>query len=211
MKTAKTASRILGLLGILLMIAAILLSFSAQDAPARLLWVSRDGQRRTQAYMDAMSQMDLQTLSDLTAGNPEYTAEAEPDSELADYLWKAYTQSISYEFYGDCYGTASGISRDVKVTVLDISGVLQKLKDRSYDLLAQQAAETDADLVFEENGQYREEFAMGVLRDGVEAILEEGSITKSMDLTLELTCRDGRWYVLPSQAVTNILTGSIGK
>lgn len=211
MNTAKIVSRLFGLLGALLLASAVMLSFAAQDAPARLLWASKDGIRRSGEYMDALCRMDLEALSDMTAGNPGYLAGEETGSDLEEYLWEAYAKSISYEFSGDCYGSDSGIARDVQVTVLDITAVLQELKLRSQDLLAEEAAVTDGDIVFDGNGQYRADFAMGVLRKGVQAILEEKSFTKTVELTLDLSCRDGVWYVQPSQAITNILTGSMGK
>lgn len=210
MKVTKILSVLFGLLGVLILAAAVALSFSSLDAPVQLLAVSDGAEQCTVEYMDALCRGDLETVGSLTSGQPRYIAGSEPDTQLAGLLWEAYAGSLSCDFSGGCYASASGLSRDVQVTVLDIPGVLQILKERSQALLEQHAAVTDQDLVFDGDGQYREEFAMGVLYDGTAAILEEGGVTRTIDLTLELSCQDGRWYVLPNPAVTDLLAGSMG-
>lgn len=211
MNLTKKLSWFFGLLGAFLLVVAAVLSFSSLNTPAKLLFASKDAEQRTVEYMDAVCRADLEAVGAMMAGQAGFYSSGELDSELASFLWDAYVKSISYAFSDGCYASDSGLSRDVRVTVLDIPAVMKTLKARSQELLAQQASVTDGDLVFVENGQYREEFAMGVLYEGAAAILKEGGVSKDVTLTLQLTYQDGQWYILPNPAVTNILSGSIGE
>ena len=210
MKTTKKLSLLFGLLGILLMLGTVALSFASVDAPARLLTTSKDVKQRTEAYMDALCRQDLETVGSLMHGQPRFFSEGEGESELAAYLWDAYTDSLSYVFTGDCYASGTSICRDVEVTMLDISGIMMELKERSQKLLEEHAALSDGDLVFEEDGQYREAFAMQVLYDGAVSILEKADRFKTVSLTLELVCQEGQWYIQSNPDVMNILTGGMG-
>jgi len=211
MKSIKNLSALFGTLGALFLFFTAALSFTALDAPANLLVVSKEAKYLTEDYMEALCREDLESLGSMMYGQPRLLSEGETESELADYLWDAYMDSVSYEFSGDFYASGSQICRDAEVTVLDISGVLSALKQQSQKLLEERAAVTDGDLVFEEDGQYREEFAMQVLYDGVAQLLEKEHMEKTVHVTLELTNRDGQWYVLPNPEITSILTGSIGE
>lgn len=211
MKSIKNLSVVFGMVGVLFLFFAAALSFTALDAPAKLLAVSKDAKYLTEDYMEALCREDLESLGTMTYGQPRYLSGEEESSELAELLWDAYADSVSYTFSGDCYASAAGVCRDAEVTVLDISGILSELKQQSQKLLEERAVVADGDLVFEEDGQYREEFAMQVLYDGAAAILKEQSRQKTIRLTLELTRQDGIWYVLPNPAVTNLLTGAMGE
>lgn len=211
MNTTKKLAALFGLLGVLFLGAAVALSFSSLNATTRLLAVSGDAKRCTEDFMDALAGADFAAAETMLYGQPHLPTGDTMESELEKILWEAYEDSLSYDFSGECYASDSGICRDVQVEVLDIAKLLSEIKAQSQSLLEQRAVATEWEIAFDENGQYRESFAMDVLCDGVSALLEEGGSSKTVPLTLELICQDGQWVVFPNKGITNLLTGSIGE
>lgn len=209
MNVSKFFSAFFAFLSVLIILATLILTFSSLDAPVRLIGSAAEAENCTKACMDAIARGDYDTAGSMMLGTPALQSEVEPENALSALLWDAYRSSITYEFAGECSATDSGLTRTVTITALDIPGVMQVLKERSESLLKQQASETDTDAVLDENDQYREEFAMDVLCDGATAILEEGSHTTSWEITLNLVHQDGQWWILPEQALMDILAGGM--
>lgn len=210
MNMTKVFSVLFAILGVLLIVATVALSILALDAPVQLLGTAEQAEQVTKSCMEAIAKGDYDAAGSLMLGTPSLQPQQKPEGALSGLLWDAYMDSISYEFTGECIASDSGLTRSVTITALDIPGVMQVLKERSEALLKQRAAETDTDIVLDENDQYREEFAMGVLCDGAADILEEGGHTVSWDITLNLVHQDGQWWILPEQALIDILSGGMG-
>lgn len=211
MKNTKQLSAIFALLGAILILGTVALSFLSLDAPARLVGSSDDAEQRSQAFMDAVCQADYAAAGNMLLGQPQLDSAQEASSALSALLWDTYTGSLSYAFTGECYASDSGLSRNVQITALDISRVMTLLEERSEALLEQHVEAASSDMVYDENNNYREDFVMEVLRDGVSAILKEGDFSTSREITLHMTFADGQWWILPEQALVNILSGGMGK
>lgn len=211
MNTTKKLAVCFALLGALLLGAAGAVSFCALDAPVRLLMADGGAEKCTEEFMNALAGADHDVAEGLLYGNPELPSAGEMESGLEKRLWEAYEGSITYTFSGECYASDSGICRDVEVTALDLPAVLGQLKEQSQSLLEQRAAETEWDIAFDENGQYREAFAMAVLEDCAGQLVEAGAPTGTVRLTLELVCREGTWYVLPNKGLAELLSGGMGE
>lgn len=210
MKNTKLLSSLFAVLAAVLTVGTVALSLLSLDAPARLVTVSDSAEQCTREFMDAFCRGDHAAAGGLMLGQLQLEPDQEPASQLAALLWEAYGSSLSYAFAGECYASDSGLCRDVTLTALDIPGVMALLKERSQDLLARQAAATAADLVFDDEGHYQEAFVMEVLCAEAAVILEEGGVTASRELTLELTRRDGQWWILPEQELLDAISGGMG-
>jgi hypothetical protein len=145
-------------------------------------------------------------------GKPELDSGREPTLAVGGVLWEAFRESLHCEFTGSCYATQSGISREVTVTALDISQVMEPLKRRSDALMTQRAENAeDPDTVYDENNGYREDFVMEVLCEAAQEVLAQQEYLTSRTLTLNLVYEDGQWWILPDQEMINILSGKLGK
>ena len=62
----------------------------------------------------------------------------------------------------------------------------------------------DVSQVYDESGEYLESLVEAVLRASASQVLEEGS-TVCKQLTLECVFKDGKWWILPSDALLDII------
>lgn len=211
MKLANRLSAVFALLAVVLILGTVALCFLSLDASAILVGGARQAEARTEALMEAICQGDDAAAGSMLQGQPALDSGRSPESSLGQLLWEAYRGSIAYEFSGSCYASDSGLCRDVTVTALDIPAVMQQLKADAQTLLNKHAASSDSDEVYEDDGSYREEFVMDVLCDGAKKILKQEQPLTSHTITLQLTCRDGQWYVLPDPALIHVLAGGMAK
>lgn len=209
MKNRSFLPVLLGACGVVLLFAAVVLSFAARDTSPRLVYASEDAVTLSRDFMDALKEGDYTDAGNMMLGQPELDTQGSGTSALAPLLWDAFIHSIRYEFAGEIYITDSGYARDVTVTALDISAVMAQLKERSQSLLAGKAEMTDSDVVFDESGNYREDFVMQVLWDEAAAILAREPATTQWEITLYMVCQDGNWWILPDRSLLNLLAGGM--
>ena len=103
-----------------------------------------------------------------------------------------------------------GLAQDVSISCMDVTSVTVNLKERSQTLLEQRVAEAvDVSEIYDENNDYREDFVMAVLRDAVEDALEEDARMMTMELTVNLSYQDGKWWVVADEALLDAISGGI--
>lgn len=210
MKISKFFSGIFGLLGILLLAAAVLVSLSALQASPVLLDAPEAALARSEAMMEAVAQGDFTQAGQLMLGQPNLGADREPADPVGKMIWELFVGSIRYEFIGDCYATDSGIARDAVIETLDISSVTASLRDRSQKLLNQRVSQAeDVSQIYDEKGDYREDFVMEVLQEAVSQSLAEDAVYTQRQVTMNLRYQDGQWWVLPEQPLLTAIFGSI--
>lgn len=211
MRKPNVSALLFGLLGILLTAGAVLLGFRGQQIPVLLLKPSEEAAQLTVDFMDAVSAGDFEDASSLMLGQPRLDTSAEAETELSRLLWDGFSGSIFYEFRSGLYASDSGCCRDVAVTALDVSAVMDRLEQSAQSLLALEAAVSDQDAVFEEDGSYREEFVMNVLYGTVSELLTQGDVSATREITLELVWHEGRWWILPRQKLLDLFCGNLGQ
>lgn len=211
MKNTKQLSTLFALLGVILLIATVALSFATRNTPTLLVRTSPKATQCTQDFMDAIECEDYAAAGALLAGQPQLDPASESGSALSDLLWEAYHSTFSYEFTSECYATETGLCRDVRITALDIPAVASILEERTPKLLEQRVATTDGNLVYDENNNYREDFVMDVLHDCTASILAKEQPCTSWDITLHLDFQDGQWQILPEPVLLNVISGSMSK
>ncbi len=211
MKKYTILSRIFGLLAAAVAVLTLWITFGALNARPVLVTPPAAAAETADALLAAVCAGDYDTASGLVYGTPNLGMDREPADEVGRLLWEAFQESFAYELEGECYATDTGIAQNVTVTYLDFSSVTASLGDRSQTLLVQRVAEAeDADTVYDENGDYREDFVLEVLREVTLDALREDAKNKEQKLTLNLVHKRGQWWVVMDQALLSALTGGIG-
>ena len=210
MKIAKFFSVIFGLVGSLIMIAAIGLCLTSLNREPRIVEVPEGAQHCAEALAEAVSAGDYVAVGALLYGQPDLGAEGEPAEPTGKLVWNAFQSSISCELTGEYYIDGSAVCRTGMVTALDVPGVTENLQTRFRALLTErmEAAEDMAEL-YDENNDFREELLDELLAQAVAQALEEDAKTVTREITLEMIRRDGQWWVVPDQALLTALSGGL--
>ena len=189
---------------------AVYLSFSSLDAEPVLLSPPDEAETRVLEFMDAVCNADYEQVSQYLSGNPSLGLDREAADEVGGLLWDAYTSSLSYSVVGECYATDDGLAQKVSLTGLDITSVTSVLKERSQALLEQRVAEAeDADEVYDENNDYREDFVMDVLYDAASQALKEEGKQMTVDFTVNLVYQNDQWMVVVDNELLDAISGGI--
>lgn len=210
MKISKFFAGIFGTLGAALAVGTVVLSLRSLNVSPVLLTKPEAAEKQAQAMMEAICDGDFTGAGNLMYGTPDLGAGRAPADEAGVLIWDAFLDSLRYEFTGDCYATDAGVARDVTIESLDVSSVTAALKERSQTLLAQRVAEAeDVGQIYDENGEYREDFVMEVLNDAVYQALEEDGTYVSRQVTLNLIYQEGQWWIAPDSALLEAISGGI--
>lgn len=202
-----------------LLLAAVSLSAAAAavyfctqfvDAKPMLLTPPDVARSKVIMLMNAVSEGDYEEASQSIYGTPSLGVDREAADEVGVLIWEAFQGSISYELLGECYTTEQGLAQDVSITCMDVTSVTVNLKERSQTMLEQRIAEAvDVSEIYDENNEYREDFVMEVLRDAVEDALEEDARVMTVELTVNLSYQDGKWWVVADEALLDAISGGI--
>jgi len=161
-------------------------------------------------FMAAVCRGDYEAARMLLDRNPDLGTDHVPEDAAENLIWEAYLDSMDYCLTGECYAVGSGLSQDVQFLCLDLDSVTGKLGDRARKLLEQKVAQAkDPSEVYGPDNNYRRELVEEVLRTVTESAIREDAEYREQTITLKLTCRDGRWYVVPEQQMLNVLFGGI--
>lgn len=210
MKIAKILSVFFALVAVAIMAVTAAAYVRFHQTPPMIQTPVEDAEAKAEMLMEAICQGDYAVAGECLYGNPALQWNQETASELGAALWEAYNSTLSYEFAGPCYGTGSGIYRDVTVTALDISALRPKIQERFEILMEPYLADAQYDSeAFDENGALRQEFAAEKLQKAVEQVLWLDNEFASRQITLELVYQNGQWWVMPTQNLVDIVSGAV--
>lgn len=208
MKLAKYLSAVFAVLAAALILATVVGYVCFHKAPPMIGTPVEEAEARTELLMEAICRGDYAAAGESLYGKPELRWDRDTATQLGDQLWRAYSSNISCEFSGPCYATGSGIFRDVTVTVLDLPALNPKIQARFELLMEPHLVEARYDSeAFDENGLLRQAFAADLLRQAVEQILGEDPVFVSYQISLELIHQNGQWWVVPAEALIDIVAG----
>ncbi len=207
-------SLLFALLAVVLTVLTLTVCTEAIGAKPVLVKTPAAAVETADAVMNAICAGDYETASGMMYGTPNLGIDRAPSDEVGVMLWDAFQDSLSYELVGECYTTDSGVAQDITFTCLDYSSVTASLRDRAQTLLmerveAAENAEEHADTIYDENGDYREDFVMEVLRDVTLDALEEDAETMQQTVTVNLVCKKGQWWVVADQGLLAAISGGI--
>lgn len=203
-------SCLFGLLAIGLAAAAVILSVRYLHAAPILVEVPAEALEAVDTVLSAVCEGDYDTAGQNMYGCPDLGVDREPADEAGRLIWKAFVESTSYELVGDCFATDSGLSQKVIFRSMEFASVTASLGDRARALLEQHVAEAeDINEIYDEENNYREDFVMDVLHEAVQQALREDIRYTEQEFTVNLTYKEGRWWVLPEQQLLSAISGGI--
>lgn len=203
-------SFLLAAVGVAAAAAAIYLSMEYVNAKPMLLTPPDVARSKVIMLMNAVSEGDYEEASQCIYGTPDLGVDREAADEVGVLIWEAFEGSITFELLGECYTTDQGLAQDVSITCLDVTSVTVNLKERAQTMLEQRVAEAmDVSEIYDENNEYREDFVMAVLRDAVVDAIEEDARDMTVELTVNLSYQDGKWWVLADEALLDAISGGI--
>lgn len=208
MKMSKLFALFFALVGIAVASATLWLCMQSLEKEPVLLHRPELAVSRVEELMHAVSEDDYTAASRLLYGEPDLGGDREHMEKISAMIWNAYVDSFSYELVGECTPTATGVAQKVNVSYLDIASVTDGLQERFRTLLQQRvAAAEDVEEIYDENNNYRPDFVDGVVTDAArEALREDGDYVET-ELTVELVCIRGQWWILPDQTLMQVISG----
>lgn len=210
MKIARFFSILLGIVGTALMVFSIGLCLVSLNKKVELKEVPEGAASCAQTLMDAVQSGDFAAAAKVMYGQPELGVSREPADTTGVMIWEAYLGSISCEWKGECYVTEAGIGRDAQITFLDIPSVTETIGRRAHGLLTQKVeSATDMAELYDESNNFREELVADVLNEAVVRALAEDAQMRTLDVTLTMILRDGKWWAVPDQALLTALSGGV--
>ena len=209
MKLSKLASVVFAVLGTVLLAGSVVVAFLALNRPAESVKPAEEANACAQAVLDALNNGDFAGAAGYFYGTPSLGIDREPVAAEGKQVWDAYRGSVEVTADGGCYGDGANIYQTAQVTAMDIAGTLSQLDSCTSGLLKEklETAEDPAALLDEAGEVPR------ALRDEVRAlaltqVLAEAE-TVTRQTTFQLIEREGQWWVLPDQALIDILSAGL--
>lgn len=208
MKVARSFSMIFAFFGFLLLVGSICLCLFSLKAPVRVLELPQEAVNASEAFAQALNDGDLTAAAQYIYGQPDLGAAGTPEDPETAAVWNAFLSSISFEYTGKLSAVDSGLSRTASVTALDIASVTEKLPERTQALVNQKiiSAESLTEL-YDDTGSFREELVNEILRQALQQSLIQDAQNLTREVTIKLINRDGKWWVVPDQALLQALSG----
>lgn len=208
MKISKLASAVFAVVGTVLLVGSVVVSFVALNSPTKAVKPTREVNDFAQSVLYALEH-DLGAVEGYLYGKPSLGIDREPATTEGRELWNAYRSSISVTADEGCYSEGANIFQTAQVTYMDIAQTLLDLDRRAGELLKQKLdAQEDKTALLGEDGQIpgklREELRTQAFRQAL-----EDAKTATTQITFQLIEKDGQWWVLPDQAMLDILSGGL--
>lgn len=208
MKIARFFAVIFACIGLLLLVGSMAFFLLNRNAPVKVLELPQEAVSASDAFAQALNDGDLEAAAQLMYGQPDLGVSGVPADRESALVWEAFRESISFEYSGKCYAEQSALARKGSITTLDISAVMGKIPERTQSLMNQRiAAAKDLAEIYDDNNNFREELVSEILKEALQQALAQDAKTVTQEVDLKLVNRDGRWWVVPDQALLQILSG----
>lgn len=209
MKISKLAAFVFSAVGTVLLIGSMVLCMVALNKPAKSVKPTKEANDFAQTVLNALDNGDFVGVAGYLYGTPSLGLDREPATTEGRELWNAYRDSVAVTTDAYCYGEGANIYQTAQVTVMDMAETLSQLESRAAGLLKQklETAEDPAALL-DENGEVPQ-----TLRDEIRTQARRGALEEAKTVTTQITFqlieKDGQWWVLPDQALLDILSGGL--
>lgn len=192
--------------------AGVYLALENMDAGPVLVQAPQEASHQASDMLEALCNGDYDGVSARLYGQPELGLDREPEDTVGKMFWEALENSRSYTVLRDCYATDDGIAMDVALECLDMDSLTGTLRSRAQVLLEQRVAQAeDTSEIYQDGGDYREDFVMAVLEDAAREALEQDATTARWELTLYFIYKEGHWWIQPDEALLTALAGGATK
>lgn len=160
-------------------------------------------------FCSALNEWDHEAISGMTGNYDAADFDFELDSPLEAKLHDCLTDSFACELSEK--GTVEGMnaSYDMSVSYFVFSRAaddIRKYTQRHYDELL--ASGQDNSDLYDKNGNLLESVAMDLYENAVEIVIsDKDKYISTRDLTLDLVYENGRWDVMLSEELIDVLLG----
>lgn len=210
MKIAKFFAGIFGAIGTLLLVGSIGLCLFSLNAPVRMTETPEGAVACSETFSQAISQKDFSAVQECIYGKPELGLSGEPEDELVRMVWELVQVNLSFSWQGECYFKDAVLCRDAAVRYFYAASVTENLQRRAHALLTQRVEEaTDMAELYDEGGEFRQDLVDQVLKAALTQACLEDVKAVTADVTVQLVNRDGRWWVIPDEALLTALSGGL--
>lgn len=209
MKISKLASAMFFAAGTVLLVGSVVMSFAALCRPAKAVKPTQEANACAQSVLRALDDGDLSKVEEYFYGKPTLGLEREPATAEGKQIWNAYRDSITVTADEGCCAEGTTIYQTAQVTALDISEALSRLDEEAAALLNQkvETAEDPAALP-DENGEVPQTLKDELCAQALTQVLADAK-TVTTRITFQLMEQDGQWWVLPDQAMLDVLSGAV--
>ncbi len=209
MKRTKAGTLGFTILGTLMAAAVVFICLSQRQAPPRMLLRSRSASQCAEQMLTKVCAGDYTGAAAYLYGNPRLGDQQPRSDQVTQQIWDAFIGSLRFELVGEVYATVSGVAQDVRIESLDIPSVTGGLKELAPEMLVERAENAgDMSEIYTDNHEYRDDFTAVLLHDAAAQAIAAGE-ERRQELTLNLIYSEGRWWVMPDQALLNAISGGI--
>jgi len=198
-------------LAVVMIIAVISIISSQVGAPARALGQTADPQQTVSEFFEALGNSDYAAANEFLGDCTLKNTTVELNDPAAQKLFQALGESISFEFCGECRTEGLTAVQTVDVTYLDIQSAasqLNTLVNEQIEALFLEAEDTDA--LYDENGEYTEEFINRAFNNAVVIMLENAPayyVTRQIDV--DLYFENAEWLIRISDDLMLCMFGGL--
>ena len=209
MKISKLASAVFAVVGTVLLVGSVVMSFVAQGRPTTAVEPTREANDFAQLVLSALDNGDLSQVGAYFYGAPALGLDRAPATEEGKLVWNAYRDSIAVTTDETCYGEGTNIYQTAQVTALDIGEALSRLDGEAVALLNQKVETAeDPATVLDENGAVPQALKDELRAQALSQVLADTK-TVTTQITFQLMEKDGQWWVLPDQTMLDVLSGGL--
>ena len=209
MRISKLASAVFAVAGTVLLVGSVVMSFVALGRPTTAVEPTREANDVARSVLSALDHGDLSKVGTYFYGAPALGLDREPATAEGKQIWNAYRDSITVTADEGCYAEGTTIYQTAQVTALDISEALSRLDEEAAALLSKrlETAEDPAALL-DENGEVPQTLKDELCAQALTQVLADAK-TVTTQITFQLMEQDGQWWVLPDQAMLDVLSGAV--
>lgn len=198
--------------GVFISLCALGIVFYGIHSSTAVLMDSAVAIEAAEEVLDCARSGDYEALGHLLYGEPDLGAVPENNDSAESLIWYAYLDSIEYQLDEECQPNGDGVALKASITCLDISTVTASLQAIAPERMKQLAAEKKSDdEIYDEEHNFRPEFIDEVLRSATTQVLSQQPQTMQREMTLELVRSNGRWQVVPTDALLQFLSGYVSE
>lgn len=209
MRISKLASAVFAVAGTVLLIGSVVMSFVALGRPTTAVEPTREANDVAQSVLSALDHGDLSNVGTYFYGAPALGLDREPATAEGKQIWNAYRDSIKVTADEGCDAEGTTIYQTAQVTALDMSEALSRLDEEVAALLNErlETAEDPAALL-DENGEVPQTLKDELRAQALTQVLADAKAVTTQ-ITFQLMEKDGQWWVLPDQAMLDVLSGAV--
>lgn len=200
MKNMKKPVILWGIAGIVLSLCTLIAAVYGMNSSPVVLMDSTVILETAEQTLECARSGDLDALEQLLYGTPDLGESPEKSQEAKSLIWYAYLDSMEYRLGEECYASGSGMAVDVSIHCLDISAVTEAMQAIVPTLMTQAEAETASEAEISK-----------VLSSAAAQVLAEQSQMMDREITLNLVRSNGRWQVVPTEALQQFLSGFVSE